>query len=237
VLYQVGSSLAAVPGKLNIAHSIILAISSQLPPSAVPRPELHRAARRSDHRSPAPLRPGEPRYRSGRIFLSPLPSTRICQASSENHSSAATSCASPRATPPMRPLSMKCAPPPGASTARSASATSPASKHCARSGDKTIRPNHPRWADLQVGRPLGPPAGRVVRRNLYPCASGHTSQSHALQPLKPQNLRLWHPTENPPKPTRTSPPRSPASCSPVTFASRAQSREGPAASLHPPART
>lgn len=30
VLYQVGSSLAAIPGKSNIAHSIILAIRNQL---------------------------------------------------------------------------------------------------------------------------------------------------------------------------------------------------------------
>jgi hypothetical protein len=31
VLYQVGLSLAAIPGKLDIAHGIILAISGQLP--------------------------------------------------------------------------------------------------------------------------------------------------------------------------------------------------------------
>ena len=30
VLHQVGSSLAAIPGKLDIAHSIILAISASL---------------------------------------------------------------------------------------------------------------------------------------------------------------------------------------------------------------
>ena len=31
MLHQVGLSLAAIPGKLNIAHGIILAISGQLP--------------------------------------------------------------------------------------------------------------------------------------------------------------------------------------------------------------
>jgi hypothetical protein len=36
VLCQVGSSLAAIPGKLNIARSIILEIPRQLPPPLYP---------------------------------------------------------------------------------------------------------------------------------------------------------------------------------------------------------
>jgi hypothetical protein len=52
-------------------------------------------------------------------------------------------------------------------------------------------------------RPLGRPAGRTLRRSLYPCASGHTSRSHGLQPMDPKYLRLRHPTETQEKPKKT----------------------------------
>jgi hypothetical protein len=38
----------------------------------------------------------------------------------------------------------------------------------------------------RFSRPLSRPAGRTVRRNLYSCASGHTSPSHGLQPVTPK---------------------------------------------------
>jgi hypothetical protein len=46
-------------------------------------------------------------------------------------------------------------------------------------------------------RPPGRPAGRDVRRSLYPCASGHTFRAHGLPPVTFRNLPFHHPTENP----------------------------------------
>jgi len=64
---------------------------------------------------------------------------------------------------------------------------------------KGSRKSPPRKAP-RGSRPLGRPAGRTVRRSLYPCASGHTSRSRGLQPVNPHNLRLRRPRTNPGKP-------------------------------------
>jgi len=75
---------------------------SQLPPSSAPRPGIPRAAQRSDRRTPALLRPWEPRYRLGRIFLSPLPSTRACHTSGGNPSRSRTLAPPPALFLPLR---------------------------------------------------------------------------------------------------------------------------------------
>jgi len=88
----------------------------------------------------------------------------------------------------------------------------------------------------RLSRPLGRPAGRTVRRSLYPCASGHTSRSHGLQPVNSKNLRLRHPTEKPrrthrkparthPQPTRTH--GKPAAGVPCPFTPRPPHRPAP----------
>jgi hypothetical protein len=102
-----------------------------------------------------------------------------------------------------------------------AGAPSLASRPCASPAKKNVLKRTHRGTP-RLSRSLGRPAGRTVRRSLYPCASGHTSQSGGLPSMTLKNVRRRHPTENPgrthrkparthPQPTRTHgnpPPRS-----------------------------
>jgi len=95
---------------------------------------------------------------------------------------------------------------------------------CLGSTQKKDSAKSPLSGTLRGSSPLRRPTGRNVRRSLIPCASGHTSESHGLQPATSQE----EPKENPPI-TRQNPP--PTHQNPPSRASAAGDWRGRARSL------
>ena len=69
-------------------------------------------------------------------------------------------------------------------------------------GERNSRKLPPRNTP-RVSRPVRRPAGRTVRRSLYPCASGHSSPSHGRRPVNPKNPASATPRKPKRNPRRT----------------------------------